>query len=211
MDTIRPLPVFLGISGPSFCFAPDAFTPPSKKFDKNTAEKISQRVSLNFNYFISNYAMIFVGTCVIVVLMHPGMIIYSTLVYALWNVHNSMIDNNTKFVVLEKNLGEYITVESRTRILYLITGWVIASKCFKPFLTVLVLTSLLVFSHAFMRDPKHIDSHRFYTDDAISSDDVDSCESAVVVDKTDAMRTSFNSYNVHLKPSDFEMMNNEHA
>eukprot|EP00529_Nitzschia_sp_RCC80_P042460 CAMPEP_0113474018 /NCGR_PEP_ID=MMETSP0014_2-20120614/18356_1 /TAXON_ID=2857 /ORGANISM="Nitzschia sp." /LENGTH=43 /DNA_ID=CAMNT_0000366829 /DNA_START=33 /DNA_END=160 /DNA_ORIENTATION=- /assembly_acc=CAM_ASM_000159 len=43
MDTVRPLPTFLGISGPSFCFAPDAFTPPVKKIDKSSPEKFKSR------------------------------------------------------------------------------------------------------------------------------------------------------------------------
>ena len=116
-DTIRPLPVFLGITGPSLCFAPDAFKPPSTKFDKNTAEKVSQRLTLNFNYFISNYAMIFAGTCVIVTLMHPGMIIYSALVYFLWQGHKAMIDSRTRLILMEKDIGNYITVERREKVL----------------------------------------------------------------------------------------------
>ena len=185
MDTIRPLPVFLGITGPSFCFAPDAFTPPSKKFDKNTAEKVSQRITLNFNYFLSNYALIFAGTCVIVTLMHPGMIIYSALVYLLWKGNKAMVDNNVKLILMDKDIGEYITVEKRTKILYIITAWVVVAKCFEPFLIVVSLTTLLVLFHAFMRDPKHIETIRFHSDDG--NDEADSCESAVVVEKADAM------------------------
>lgn len=185
MDTIRPLPVFLGITGPSMCFAPDAFNPPSKKIDKYTAEKVSQRVSLNFAYFISNYAMIFVGTCIIVTLMHPAMIIYSFIVYLLWKGHTIMVANNTPLVIMDKDLGKYITVEMRTRILYMVTAWVVLAYCFKPFISVVGLTSLLVLCHAFMRDPKHIDvvNRSNGVDDGGSSDDDDSSGSEVVVEK----------------------------
>ena len=187
MDTIRPLPIFLGITGPSMCFAPDAFTPPSRKLDKNTAEKVSQRVSLNFSYFLSNYALIFIGTCIIVTLMHPGMIIYSCIVYLLWKGHTMMVKNNTQLVLMEKDIGQYITVELRTRILYLITAWVVIAYCFIPFVTVVSLTTLLVSFHAFMRDPKHIEANRHYTDDNSSGSEADSCGSEVVVETSDAV------------------------
>lgn len=189
IDTIRPLPVFLGITGPSLCFAPDAFKPPSKKFDKNTVEKVNQRLTLNFNYFTSNYAMIFAGTCVIVTLMHPGMIIYSALVYFLWQGHKAMIENRTTLVLMEKDICDYLTVERREKVLYIFTAWVVIAKCFQPFLLVVTLTGVLVLFHAFMRDPKHIEVGRIHhgDDDGNSSDEADSCESAVVVEKGDAV------------------------
>mmetsp|Transcript_3141 Transcript_3141/g.4580 ORF Transcript_3141/g.4580 Transcript_3141/m.4580 type:complete len:259 (+) Transcript_3141:171-947(+) len=200
LDTIRPLPVFLGISGPSLCFAPNAFTPPSKKLDKNTAEKVSQRITLNFSYFLSNYAMIFIGTCIIVTLMHPAMIIYSSVVYFLWKGHKIMVENQTPLVVGGKDVGQYVTVELRTRILYIITAWVVVAYCFRPFMIVVNLTGLLVMFHAFMRDPKHIDSFnspsslmlpsglgRQYGDESSlnssSGDEGDSSGSEVVVEK----------------------------
>jgi hypothetical protein len=187
LDTVRPLPVFLGITGPSFCFAPNAFNPPSKKMDKNTAEKISQRISLNFAYFISNYAMIFIGTCIIVTLMHPGMIIYSSIVYCLWKGHKMMVENCTPIIVKGKDIGQYITVEMRTRVLYLITAWVVIVHCFRPFIIVVGLTGLLVMVHAFMRDPKHIELNKNFSDDNSSGDEADSCGSEVVIEKSDAV------------------------
>lgn len=183
LDTIRPLPVFLGITGPSMCFAPDAFTPPTKRLNKDAAEKVSQRVSLNFAYFLSNYAMIFIGTCIIVTLLHPGMIIYSSIVYLLWKGHTIMVKNNTPLVIMDKDLGHYITVELRTRILYVITTWVVVAYCFKPFFTVVGLTGLLVLFHAFMRDPKHIEASKLHFD--YRSDDSSGDE--VVVEKMDAV------------------------
>mmetsp|Transcript_19779 Transcript_19779/g.22911 ORF Transcript_19779/g.22911 Transcript_19779/m.22911 type:complete len:242 (+) Transcript_19779:120-845(+) len=190
LDTIRPLPTFLGITGPSFCFAPDAFTPPSKHFDKTTAEKVTQRMSLNFAYFLSNYAMIFVMVFVIITLLHPAMIIYSGIVCFLWKAHNVMVKSNIPLVVMEKDIGKYITVDVRTKILYLITLWVVIAYCFKPFIIVVSLTGLLVLSHAFMRDPKHIESSRHYSDDdsiQSSGDEGGSSGSEVVVNKSDAV------------------------
>lgn len=184
LDTVRPLPTFLGISGPSMCLAPDAFAPPLKKIDKDTAEKVTQRFSLNFAYFVSNYALIFIGTFIIVTLMHPGMIIYSSVVYGLWKGHGFMIKNQTPLVIMGKDIGAYITAETRTRILYLITTWVVMAYCFKPFVIVVGLTGLLITSHAFMRDPKHIESNRNFLDDSGSDA---SSGSGVVVENMDAV------------------------
>ena len=188
MDTIRPLPIFLGITGPSLCFAPDAFAPPSKKIDKDTAEKVAQRMTLNLAYFISNYAMLFIGTCIIVILMHPGMIIYSLSVYLLWKGHEKMVKENTPLVIMDKDLGQYITVEVRTRILYVITAWVVIMFCFQPFITVVGISGILILSHAFMRDPKHIEgcTTTHYAED-FGSGDSDSTGSGVVIEKSDAV------------------------
>ena len=46
MDALRPLPMFLGITGQTLCFDPSAFNPPTKKFDKTTIEKTHSRLSL---------------------------------------------------------------------------------------------------------------------------------------------------------------------
>lgn len=48
LDTLRPLPVFLGINPTNSCFSAEAFTPPVKKIDKSTFEKIKSRMKLNF-------------------------------------------------------------------------------------------------------------------------------------------------------------------
>lgn len=48
LDTLRPLPVFLGINPTNSCFSAEAFTPPIKKIDKSTFEKIKSRMKLNF-------------------------------------------------------------------------------------------------------------------------------------------------------------------
>lgn len=133
--------------------------------------------------------------------MHPAMIIYSTIVYLLWKGHQTMIDNNNhtldffRIEIKNKvyNLNDYITVEWRTRILYVLTLWVIICYCLNPLLIVIGLTGVLVLSHALMRDPKHIDaSSRFYLDGGGSSgrrgsDGEDSEGSEVIVEKMDAV------------------------
>lgn len=188
IETLRPLPVFLGITGPSFCIAPDAFTPPSKKMDKNTLEKVKQRVGLNTAYFLTNYSLIATGTFVVVVLLHPMMILYSVVVYFLWKVHNVMVNDNIPLVVMGKDIGQYVTVEMRTKILYFFTLWVVVFYCLKPFLLATGLTALMVTTHALMRDPKQIETGRgvlSYCKDNDSDDDGndDSSGSEVMVEK----------------------------
>lgn len=193
MDTLRPLPVFLGVTGQSFCFAPDAFTPPSKKMDKSTIEKVTQRVNLNIAYFLTNYALIAAGTCVVVILMHPIMIIFSTIVYAFWKVHSVMVKDSVPLIIMEKDVGQYLTVEVRTKILYIITLWVVACYCLTPFLLATSLTALMVFTHAVMRDPKQVESGRGLAahkdNDSDDENDDSSGGSEVMVEKMDSKDT----------------------
>lgn len=192
LETLRPLPIFLGITGPSFCIAPDAFTPPSKKMDKNTLEKVKQRVNLNTAYFLTNYSLIATGTFVVVVLLHPMMILYSVIVYFLWKMHNIMVKDNIPLLVMGKDMGQYVTVEMRTKILYFVTLWVVVFYCLIPFLLATGLTALMVITHALLRDPKQIETGRSalsYCKDNDSDDDNDddgnddSSGSEVMVDK----------------------------
>lgn len=187
MDTLRPLPIFLGFSASSLCLAPDAFTPPSKHMDKSTVEKIRQRFDLNFAYFISNYALIAAGTCIVVILLHPKMIIYSCIVYAFWKAHNIMVKENIPLIVMEKDIGQYVSVEARTKILYAITCWVVVMYCLKPFLLASGLTLLMVATHAIMRDPKQIENAKSCISYKDESDDENySSGSEVLVENFDS-------------------------
>lgn len=202
MDTLRPLPIFFGITststGPSFCLAPDAFTPPSKhmRIDKHTAEKVKQRVDLNFAYFMTNYALIAAGTTVVVILMHPKMIIYSAVVLSLWKIHNVVVEHNIPLVVMGNRIDvgryPYLTVEVRTKLLYGITLWVVVLYCLRPFLLATGLTTLMVAAHAMMRDPKQLEGTRYSTTAAAVSsykdiDSDDSSGSEVIVEKIDSV------------------------
>lgn len=53
LDTLRPLPLFLGLTGPSFCIAADAFSPPiSLTPDKSSLEKFLSRLCKLFGNII---------------------------------------------------------------------------------------------------------------------------------------------------------------
>ena len=173
LNTIRPLPVFLGVTGPSICFSPEAFTPPAKKLmDKTTPEKFLTRIRLNFAFFLTNYALISVGTASIVALMHPKMMIFLAITWGLWSFHIAMIQKNISFY------DHILTVERRSLLLSILTSIVVIRFCFIPFLTTIGLSLFIVLSHAVMRDPKHIESsmhmyerHRGAEDSDSGSDD----------------------------------------
>jgi hypothetical protein len=86
VETLRPLPMFVGVVTPAqqqqqqhstskqLCFAGGAYTAPIRKFDKASLEKVKSRVSLNFAFFLSNYALVATMVGLVVALMHPGMV-----------------------------------------------------------------------------------------------------------------------------------------
>jgi hypothetical protein len=156
MDTVRPLNMFLGISGPSFCLSPEAFNPPVKKMDKSTYEKFKSRLKLNFAFFLSNYAIVVAGVTAVVALMHPGMLLSVGFVWGLWSLHSYLISNEV--IMFGRNIGTLLSISHRSSALVVITGLVIVWKCLVPAITVVAISGLTIFSHALFRDPKHIDT-----------------------------------------------------
>ena len=156
MDTVRPLNMFLGITGPSFCLSPEAFNPPVKKMDKSTYEKFKSRLKLNFAFFLSNYAIVVAGVTAVVALMHPGMLLSVGFVWGLWSLHSYLISNEV--IMFGRNIGTLISISHRSTALVVITGLVIVWKCLVPAITVVAISGLSIFLHAIFRDPKHIDT-----------------------------------------------------
>lgn len=182
LDTVRPLNMFLGISGPSFCLSPEAFNPPVRKVDKSTPEKFKSRLKLNFAFFLSNYAVVTAGVALVTALMHPGMLIALGLLWGLWGLHTFLISNEV--ILLGRNIGTLISISHRSSALVAITALVIVWKCLFPAITVVAISGLLILTHAIFRDPKHIDTDHIR---GVASDDDDSGEdshdSEVLVDK----------------------------
>jgi len=186
LDTLRPLPVFFGITGPAFCMAPNAFTPPTTHWDKNTTEKIQQRIKLNFAYFLTNYALIAFGTSIVITLLHPIMIMFIGIIFLLWKIHHVIVQHDIPMEVLGIDLGQHLSVVNRTRILYTVTGAVVITNCLIPFLMAITISGFLIISHAIMRDPKQIESGNSFKRGSVDSDDSDS-SSEVLVEKSDAV------------------------
>lgn len=171
MDTVRPLNMFLGITGPSFCFSPAAFNSPVKKIDKSTYEKFQSRLKLNFAFFLSNYALLTTGVAVVTALMNPGMVISVGLIWGLWALHSFLISN--EFVLFGRNIGTLISISHRSSLLIVLTGFVTVFKCLKPTITVISISGIIILAHALLRDPSHVTSGNFQSGSghSASSDD----------------------------------------
>jgi len=217
IDTLRPLPAFFGITGPSFCLSPKAYTAPfhlsatttHHLFDsKDKFEKIKQRMGLNTTYFLTNYVLIFVGTGVVIALLHPIMIMFIIIIGLLWKTHFIMIEHpdltfgiDIKSLIpgvdtsssSSSNLGNYFSVERRTNILYFISILFGLFFCLVPLFMVLIISGLLIGLHAMMRDPKHIESSAtsgiasFHKRGGDADSDTDSGGSEVLVEKSDVV------------------------
>lgn len=188
MDTVRPLTMFLGITGPSFCLSPAAFNAPVKKLDKSTYEKFQSRLKLNFAFFLSNYALVTAGVALVTALMHPGMVISVGLIWGLWALHKFLISNEV--ILFGRNIGTLISISQRSTILIILTAIVILLKCLKPTMTVIAISGGMILAHALLRDPSHVTSGDFQSgngSNSINMSDEDSVqnshESEVLVEK----------------------------
>eukprot|EP00533_Pseudo-nitzschia_delicatissima_P004416 CAMPEP_0116095958 /NCGR_PEP_ID=MMETSP0327-20121206/9938_1 /TAXON_ID=44447 /ORGANISM="Pseudo-nitzschia delicatissima, Strain B596" /LENGTH=239 /DNA_ID=CAMNT_0003587655 /DNA_START=54 /DNA_END=773 /DNA_ORIENTATION=- len=159
MDTVRPLNMFLGITGPSFCFSPLAFNAPVKKIDKSTYEKFQSRLKLNFAFFLSNYALVTVGVALVTALMHPGMVLSVGLIWGLWALHHFLISN--ELILFGRNIGTLISISQRSTILMVLTALVILWKCLTPTILVIAISGGIIIVHALLRDPSHVTSGDF--------------------------------------------------
>ena len=158
MDTLRPLPTFLGVTGPAFCIAATAFAPPTKKLDKDAAEKIGSRLKLNFAYFLTNYALILAGTAFVVALMHPSMLLLMGILVGLWHMHFLLDRAAIPMEYGGVDFGEIFTTARRSLVLTILTVLVGVFKCLVPTLEVLAISGIAIFAHASMRDPQHVET-----------------------------------------------------
>lgn len=182
--------MFLGVNpGAGFCLSAEAFTPPVKKIDKASPEKIKSRVSLNFAFFLSNYALLASMVALVVALMHPGMLFFLGVVYGLWTFHRFLIRNELD--VFGIHIHSLLSIQQRFYVLFTITTIVVVFKCLKPTLIWVSISAILILSHAFLRDPKHIEttSELLLGEENSSDEEVElrggssSSESGVIVDR----------------------------
>lgn len=160
LDTIRPLHMFLGINqAQGLCLSVEAFTPPIRKLDKSSPEKIKSRVQLNFAFFLSNYVLVAAMVALVVALMHPSMLLFVAMVYGLWSFHSFLIRHELEFFGIQ--VHSLLSIQQRFYLLFVITTIVVVFHCLMPALFFLLISSLLIISHALLRDPKHIESDSF--------------------------------------------------
>mmetsp|Transcript_59244 Transcript_59244/g.176052 ORF Transcript_59244/g.176052 Transcript_59244/m.176052 type:complete len:236 (-) Transcript_59244:210-917(-) len=191
LDTLRPLPLFLGITGPAFCLSAEAFNPPSRHFDKTAPEKLWTRLRLNFAFFLTNYALVFFGTALVVALMHPSMILYVGIVSGMWWFHTFTLQNDIPIVAFGRDLGDVLTPERRSAFLTALSAIVGVYKCLVPILSVFGISGLIIIIHAVLRDPKHIESSQEFgfrgPADSDSEDDTTSDDDMVRVRRRDVV------------------------
>ena len=176
VDTLRPLPLFLGLNPVSgFCLSAAAFTPPVTKLTKTTPEKIRSRVRLNFAFFLTNYVLLAGLVGIVVAMMHPGMVFFLVLVYGLWSLHSFLIRNQLDIFGIQ--VHALLTIQQRFYVLAVITTIVVVWKCLAPTLIFVTIAGLLILSHAFLRDPKDVEASGVLRGD---SDDEEDLEAAGV-------------------------------
>jgi hypothetical protein len=155
-DTLRPLPLFLGIHPVTHYPTSEAFSPPVRTLDKASAEKLTSRLKLNLAFFVSNYAALSAVVATVVGLLHPGMLLAVGGVWALWAAHHFLIRH--ELVVFGVSIHALLTIQQRFYLVFAITVLVVVWKCLKPTLLFAFVTTILIGTHALLRDPKHIEA-----------------------------------------------------
>ena len=89
----------------------------------------------------------------VVALMHPGMLLYVGITWALWWLHVIVIREDVRLVVMEKDLNDIFTPKRRSWILTAWTLWVAVAKCLRPSIKGLAISGALILFHSLMRDP----------------------------------------------------------
>jgi len=179
--------MFLGITGPSFCFSPDAFNPPSKRIDKMAPDKFRTRLSLNFAFFISNYALVTAGVFLVVALTHPGMLLHVGGLLCFWYLHFLASANESLLVIYNRDFGNILPPSRRTLILNIMSAWVILFDCLGPFLSAVTISTVIILFHASMRDPKHVEKSGAFHRRVDSDDEGTETDDEVIVNRSDAL------------------------
>mmetsp|Transcript_23497 Transcript_23497/g.49702 ORF Transcript_23497/g.49702 Transcript_23497/m.49702 type:complete len:280 (-) Transcript_23497:239-1078(-) len=159
MDTLRPLHLFMGVTGPSLCFSADAFSPPislKRQSDKSSLEKVFSRLSRNLNFFATNYVFMALCTVLVVALMHPRMLMYVGITWASWWLHVIIIREDLRLVVMNKDLNVVFNPKRRSWVLTAWTVWVAIAHCLRPSMKGMAISFALTFLHALMRDPSKL-------------------------------------------------------
>jgi hypothetical protein len=170
LDTLRPLSEFLGSQKDStgFRLTSAAFGPADMNFDKGTAQKMRQRIRLNWDYFLSNYCLIAACTALVVALMHPGLLLVLALLYGLWFLHSYLIRH--ELAVFGIQLHQLLTVQQRFYVLSAVTATVAVLMCLVPLLTVLAASGSIILVHAALRDARQLEAAAAGLDDSETDD-----------------------------------------
>ena len=158
LDTLRPLPQFMGISA-NLWLSPGAFSAPSTHImDRSTIEKVKNRVNLNVAFFLTNYVLLAIGVGLVVALSHPRMLIAIGFVFSLWSVNTFLVEKKVELIFKGKDVLEIISPFHRWCFLMAVSIAVGISYCLLPLVSWFVISGFMILVHATLRDPKHIES-----------------------------------------------------
>ena len=159
-DALRPFTLFMGLTGPRFCFASDSFASPlrlSRPVDKLAFEKLASRVFRNLHYFAANYALVALIVCLgTAAAMRPIVLIYAGAVWVLCRWLAATIGQDVRWTIRGINVGRVLTPWVRVSLSAVLITWVVVSQCFEPLLVGLVISKSLVLLHAMTRDPARV-------------------------------------------------------
>ena len=117
------------------------------------------------------------------------MLLYVGFTWGLWYLHITVIRDDIRLVIMEKNLNDILNPKRRSYILTALTLWVAIWKCLRPLLMGTAISAVLTVFHALMRDPKKlllnggVGSKSAVTGSADSDDE--SSGSEVIVERAD--------------------------
>lgn len=172
IETIRPLPEFLGLQNSpanNVQFSPNAFTttPITSGGDRNViSERIRQRIRQNGAYFLSNYVLVAAMTALVILLLHPSVIIMFAFLSALWWCHGYLIRHEV--VVASIRLHAIFPVQQRFYVLFVLSFLLILITCIIPTILFLLISGVIILSHAILRDTSHLPSEQYDAESQLS-------------------------------------------
>jgi hypothetical protein len=150
--------MFLGV-GHAFCLSAGAFTPPTAEGKKTILDSVQTRITLNGAFFLTNYALVASGVAVVIALLHPGMLLVCNIMYFLWWFHEYLIHHEV--TIGSRNIGTMMSITQRSTLLSILTVAAVLWKCLVPVISFVVVSGILIFLHAVLRDPQHIESTQY--------------------------------------------------
>jgi len=84
------------------------------------------------------------------------MLFFCILLYGLWSCHSFLIRNELEVFGIQ--VQSLMTIQQRWYVLFVITTVEVVWKCLVPTIIFVVISAVLILSHAFLRDPKHIET-----------------------------------------------------
>jgi hypothetical protein len=116
-------------------------------------QSVPSRIADNCDFFLSNYVLVALTVAVVVSLMHLEMVVMLAALYGLWLAHSYLISHSV--VVFGVSVQALLTVQQRFYLLFFISTMAIVWACMVPAMIWTGISSILILSHAILRNPNH--------------------------------------------------------